>query len=92
MVLRVPDGSHFDEPIFWTDLLVKGGHTVVGVLMEQSLVGEAYVKTFRKACQRRGIRIVAEATIAPSIPHWQSSTGTPLGLPAQHSRTRGSTR
>ncbi len=43
-----PMGSHFDEPIFWTDLLVKGGHTDVGVLMEQSLVGEAYVANFRK--------------------------------------------
>ena len=32
--------------------------------MEQSLVGEAYVTNFRKACQQRGIRIVAEATIA----------------------------
>jgi hypothetical protein len=59
-----PMGSHFDEPIFWTDLLVKGGYTEVGVLMEQSLVGEAYIKNFRKACQQRGIRIVAEATIA----------------------------
>jgi hypothetical protein len=57
-------GSHFDEPIFWADLLVKGRHTDVGVLMEQSLVGEAYVTNFRKACQQRGIRIVAEATIA----------------------------
>jgi ABC-type branched-subunit amino acid transport system substrate-binding protein len=59
-----PMGSHFDEPIFWTDLLAKGGHTDVGVLMEQSLVGEAYVANFRKAAKRKGIRIVAEATIA----------------------------
>jgi branched-chain amino acid transport system substrate-binding protein len=59
-----PMGSHFDEPIFWADLLVKGGHNDVGVLMEQSLVGEAYVANFRKACQQRGIRIVAEASIA----------------------------
>jgi len=59
-----PMGSHFDEPIFWADQLVKGGHNDVGVLMEQSLVGEAYVANFRKACQQRGIRIVAEAKIA----------------------------
>ena len=32
--------------------------------MEQSLVGEAYVANFRKACRQRGIRIVAEASIA----------------------------
>jgi len=60
----LPMGSHFDEPIFWTDLLVEGGYTEVGVLTEQSLVGEAYAKNFRKACRRRGIRIVAEAAIA----------------------------
>ena len=59
-----PMGSHTDEPIFWSDLLAKGGHTEVGVLMEQSLVGEAYLKNFRDACKRKGIRIVAEASIA----------------------------
>ena len=59
-----PMGSHTDEPIFWTDLLAKGGHTEVGVLTEQSLVGEGYLKNFRDACNRRGIRIVAEASIA----------------------------
>lgn len=43
-----PMGSHFDEPIFWSDQLAKGGHTEVGVLIEQSLVGEAYLKNFRR--------------------------------------------
>lgn len=64
MVLRVPAGLLTDEPIFWTDLLAKGGHAEVGVLKEQSLVGETYLKNFRDACRRKGIRIVAEATIA----------------------------
>src|SRR6201997_469249 len=59
-----PQGSLTDEPIFWSDLLAKGGHTEVGVLKEQSLVGETYLKNFREACKRKGIRIVAEATIA----------------------------
>jgi len=59
-----PQGSMTDEPIFWSDLLAKGGHTEVGVLVEQSLVGESYLKNFRTACQRKGIRIVAESTIA----------------------------
>jgi branched-chain amino acid transport system substrate-binding protein len=59
-----PQGSLTDEPIFWSDLLSKGGHTEVGVLAEQSLVGETYLKNFRKACQHKGIRIVAEASIA----------------------------
>ena len=59
-----PQGSLTDEPIFWTDLLTKRGLTEVGVLVEQSLIGEEYLKNFRKACQRKGIRIVAEAAIA----------------------------
>ncbi|MDT5131191.1 MAG: branched-chain amino acid transport system substrate-binding protein [Mycobacterium sp.] len=59
-----PQGSLTDEPIFWSDLLAKGGHTEVGVLMEQSLIGESYLKNFRTACRRKGIRIVAEASIA----------------------------
>ena len=58
-----PMGSMSDEPIFWADLLAKGGHTEVGVLVEQSLIGESYVKNFRNACRRKGIRIVAEASI-----------------------------
>ena len=59
-----PMGSHTDEPIVWSDLLAKEGHTEVGVLTEQSLVGKAYLKNFRDACNRKGIRIVAEASIA----------------------------
>ena len=51
-------GSHYDEPIFWTDLLVKRNLNDVGILMEASLVGESYVANFQKACARRGIRIV----------------------------------
>src|SRR5499425_521521 len=50
-----PMGSMTDEPIFWTDLLAKVGHTEVGVLVEQSLVGETYLKNFRSACRRRDI-------------------------------------
>jgi ABC-type branched-subunit amino acid transport system substrate-binding protein len=57
-------GSMTDEPIFWADLLVKGGYTEVGVLIEQSLVGDTYVRNFRKACDTAGIRIVAEEWIA----------------------------
>ena len=33
-------GSMSDEPIFWTDLIAKRGIDNVGVLVEQSLVGE----------------------------------------------------
>jgi len=56
-------GSMTDEPIFWAQLLAKGGHTDVGVLIEQSLVGQSYAKSFRDACRAAGIRIAAEETI-----------------------------
>jgi branched-chain amino acid transport system substrate-binding protein len=56
-------GSMTDEPIFWADLLAKGGHTEVGVLVEQSLVGQSYAHNLRDACRRKGLRIVAEETI-----------------------------
>lgn len=59
-----PQGSLTEEPIFWTDLLRKGGHAEVGVLVEQSLVGESYLKSFHAACREAGIRIVAEERIA----------------------------
>jgi branched-chain amino acid transport system substrate-binding protein len=59
-----PQGSLTDEPIFWADLLAKGGHREVGVLVEQSLVGATYIKNFRSACQRKGMRIAAEVSIA----------------------------
>ena len=59
-----PQGSLTDEPIFWADMLGKGGHKEVGVLFEQSLVGQTYLKNFQKACRHKGIRIVIEAPIA----------------------------
>src|SRR3954470_3042943 len=60
----LPQGSLTDEPIFWADLLAKQGHTEVGALVESSLVGDTYLRNFRTACKRRGIRIVAEEWIA----------------------------
>jgi len=59
-----PMGSLTDEPIFWAQLLSKAGHTEVGVLVEQSLVGESYLKSFGSACRDAGIRIVAEERLA----------------------------
>ena len=34
------------------------------MLIEQSLIGESYIRNFRKACAEQGIRIVAEESIA----------------------------
>jgi ABC-type branched-subunit amino acid transport system substrate-binding protein len=59
-----PMGSLTDEPIFWAQLLSKGGHTTVAALVEQSLVGESYLASFAAACRDAGIRIVAEERIA----------------------------
>ena len=59
-----PQGSMTDEPIFIADLVAKRGLTEIGVLVEQSLIGESYLKNLRTACRRKGIRIVAEAAIA----------------------------
>jgi hypothetical protein len=60
----LPQGSLTDEPIFWAELLAKAGHSEVGALIEQSLVGDTYLRNFRKACRAQGIRIVAEEWIA----------------------------
>src|SRR6476661_6586587 len=103
-----PQGSLTDEPIFWADLLVKGGHTEVGVLIEQSLVGDTYVKHFRNACPRRAspkrcapctkpsrapwCTVALDSGSSSSTLRWSRWTGTPHGSPAPHSRTRGSTR
>jgi branched-chain amino acid transport system substrate-binding protein len=59
-----PHGSMTDEPIFIADLVAKRGLTEIGVLVEQNLIGESYVRNLRSACRRKGIRIVAEAPIA----------------------------
>jgi branched-chain amino acid transport system substrate-binding protein len=56
-------GSMTDEPIFWADLLAKGGHAEVGLVVEQSLVGQSYATTFRRVCRQKGIRIVAEEVV-----------------------------
>jgi branched-chain amino acid transport system substrate-binding protein len=60
----LPQGSLTEEPIFWAQLIAKAGHREVGCLIEQSLVGESYIRNFRKACAAEGIRIVAEEWIA----------------------------
>jgi ABC-type branched-subunit amino acid transport system substrate-binding protein len=60
----LPQGSMTDEPIFWADLIAGAGHATVGALIEQSLIGDSYIRNFRTACARRGVRIVAEQWIA----------------------------
>lgn len=69
----LPQGSLTDEPIFWAELLAKGGHTEVGALVEQSLVGETYFQHFAKACRTQGIRIVADERIAQTASDVESA-------------------
>ncbi len=47
----LPQGSMTDEPVFWAHLLAKRGLNDVGVLVEQSLVGETYIRSFPPACR-----------------------------------------
>ncbi len=60
----LPQGSMTDEPVFWAHLIAKQGHKTVGAMIEQSLIGESYIRNFRKACQAEGLRIVREEQIA----------------------------
>lgn len=59
----LPMGSLADEPVFWVEQMVAAGHRSVGALVERSLVGTTYITNFRAACDRAGIRIVAEEMI-----------------------------
>lgn len=59
-----PQGSMTDEPIFIADLLAKRNLRQIGVLVEQSLIGQSYLTNLRSACRRKGIRIVAESVVA----------------------------
>ena len=56
-------GSMSDEPIFWSDLIAARGLDDIGVLVENSLIGESYLEQFRRACSRRGLRIAAVESI-----------------------------
>ena len=60
----LPMGSLSDEPVFWAEQMVNAGYETVGALVERSLVGHTYITNFRAACDRAGIRIVDEQTIA----------------------------
>jgi ABC-type branched-subunit amino acid transport system substrate-binding protein len=59
----LPQGSMTDEPMFWAELIARDGHQQVGALVEQSLVGETYIRNFRKACVAAGVRITIEESI-----------------------------
>ncbi len=74
----LPQGSLTDEPIFWAHLLAKRGYTEVGALIEQSLIGDSYIRNFRKACAAQGIRVVAEEWIAQTAQDVAEAVGKVL--------------
>lgn len=59
----LPQGSMTDEPVYWAHLIAKAGHKTVGMIIEQSLIGESYAKFFRKAARSQGLRIVNEQLV-----------------------------
>ena len=60
----LPNGSMTDEPIIWAQLIAEDGHQNVGVIVEESLIGQQYLAGFRRAAREKGIRIVAEKVVA----------------------------
>jgi branched-chain amino acid transport system substrate-binding protein len=78
-----PQGSMTDEPIFLTDVVAKRGLTEIGVLVEQNLIGESYLKNLRSACARKGVRIVAEAVIAQTAQDINQAVSTLYEAKAQ---------
>ena len=57
-----------DEPIFWAELLAKGGHTEVGALIEAVPGRRVLHPELPQGSCRQGIRIVAEEWIPQTGP------------------------
>jgi ABC-type branched-subunit amino acid transport system substrate-binding protein len=57
-------GSMLDEPVVIAHLLRRRGLKTVGAIIEQSLVGETYIRNFRRVCRQTGLNIVAEEFVA----------------------------
>lgn len=57
-------GSMLDEPVVISHLIAKRGLKTVGAIIEQSLVGESYIKNFRRSARAAGLHIVAEEFVA----------------------------
>jgi len=56
-------GSLPDEPYVLANLVAHADHRRVGVLVEESLIGEQYLGYFRRAAKVEGLTIVAEERI-----------------------------
>jgi branched-chain amino acid transport system substrate-binding protein len=60
----LPNGSMTDEPVIWAHLIAEAGYRDVGVIVEESLIGQQYLASFRRAAREKGIRIATEKVIA----------------------------
>ncbi len=56
-------GSLTDEPYVLANLMAHAGYQRIGVVVEESLIGEEYLAFLRRAVQVEGLRIVAEERI-----------------------------
>jgi ABC-type branched-subunit amino acid transport system substrate-binding protein len=56
-------GSLPDEPYVLANVVAHAGHRRVGVLVEESLIGEQYLGFFRRAAKVEGLTIVVEERI-----------------------------
>ena len=60
----LPQGSLTDEPVYWAHLIKKRRLKTVGAIVENSLVGETYIKNLRKACEELDLKLISEERIA----------------------------
>lgn len=70
-------GSLPDEPYVLANLVAHAGHRRVGVLVEESLIGQQYLSFFRRAARVEGLSIVAEEQIF-TTDHDMTATATRL--------------
>jgi branched-chain amino acid transport system substrate-binding protein len=62
-VFALPAGSMEEEPIIMANVAALDGCATVGIAFEDSLIGDEYLRTTRRACREAGLRITAEVPI-----------------------------
>jgi len=59
-VFALPAGSQEEEPIILAAVAAYDGCQTIGIVYEDSLIGEEYLRATREACKRRGLRVTGE--------------------------------
>lgn len=62
-VFALNNGSMEEEPIIMAAVAKHGGCEAVGIAFEQSLIGQEYLRTARRACVAAGLHITGEVAI-----------------------------